>query len=115
MVVYCPFHFHQLFIFFDIYSGDTSWHQCPQVFIVPENLQWIMYFLQRKIYPVVTPEQKSLRGNPLRLDFSGAPGRIRTCDLRIRSPALYPAELRAQIKINWNFLVFKLYELSCQW
>ena len=24
-----------------------------------------------------------------------APGRIRTCDLRIRSPALYPAELRA--------------------
>ena len=26
-----------------------------------------------------------------------APGRIRTCDLRIRSPLLYPAELRAQI------------------
>ena len=25
----------------------------------------------------------------------GAPGRIRTCDLRIRSPPLYPAELRA--------------------
>ena len=24
-----------------------------------------------------------------------APGRIRTCDLRIRSPMLYPAELRA--------------------
>ena len=24
-----------------------------------------------------------------------APGRIRTCDLRIRSPTLYPAELRA--------------------
>ncbi len=23
------------------------------------------------------------------------PGRIRTCDLRIRSPLLYPAELRA--------------------
>jgi hypothetical protein len=22
--------------------------------------------------------------------FSGAPGKIRTCDLRIRSPALYP-------------------------
>ncbi len=30
----------------------------------------------------------------------GAPGRIRTCDLRIRSPALYPAELRAHIKRN---------------
>ena len=25
----------------------------------------------------------------------GAPGRIRTCDLRIRSPLLYPAELQA--------------------
>ena len=28
--------------------------------------------------------------------LSGAPGRIRTCDLRIRSPLLYPAELQAQ-------------------
>jgi hypothetical protein len=27
---------------------------------------------------------------------SGAPGRTRTCDLRIRSPALYPTELRAR-------------------
>ena len=25
----------------------------------------------------------------------GAPDRIRTCDLRIRSPLLYPAELQA--------------------
>jgi hypothetical protein len=25
----------------------------------------------------------------------GTPGRIRTCDLRIRSPLLYPAELQA--------------------
>ena len=29
------------------------------------------------------------------LDEYGDPGRIRTCDLRIRSPLLYPAELRA--------------------
>gem|GEM_PF-1495136 len=29
------------------------------------------------------------------LIFSGAPGRIRTCDLWIRSPLLYPAELQA--------------------
>ena len=29
---------------------------------------------------------------------AGVPGRIRTCDLRIRSPLLYPAELRAHIK-----------------
>ena len=27
--------------------------------------------------------------------FNGAPGRIRTCDLRIRSPLLYPTELQA--------------------
>ncbi len=34
--------------------------------------------------------------NPLLvLAFSGTPGRIRTCDLRIRSPLLYPAELQA--------------------
>ena len=26
---------------------------------------------------------------------TGVPGRSRTCDLRIRSPSLYPAELRA--------------------
>ena len=30
------------------------------------------------------------------LDSNGTPGRIRTFDLRIRSPALYPAELRVQ-------------------
>ena len=27
--------------------------------------------------------------------FTGAPGRIRTCDPRIRNPVLYPTELRA--------------------
>jgi hypothetical protein len=32
------------------------------------------------------------------LDISGAPDRIRTCGLRIRSPLLYPAELQAQQK-----------------
>ena len=30
------------------------------------------------------------------LKYNGAPGRIRTCDLRLRKPALYPAELRAR-------------------
>jgi hypothetical protein len=29
--------------------------------------------------------------------MNGAPGRARTCDIRIRSPTLYPAELRAHI------------------
>ena len=32
--------------------------------------------------------------NRVLLGLRGAPGRIRTCDLRIRSPLLYPAELR---------------------
>ena len=32
-----------------------------------------------------------------------APGRIRTCDRRIRNPMLYPAELRAQLLITHGF------------
>src|SRR5690606_42028331 len=34
-----------------------------------------------------------------RSSLQSTPGRIRTCDLRIRSPALYPAELR--VLIGW--------------
>ena len=33
-----------------------------------------------------------------RAEEDGAPDRIRTCDLRLRRPTLYPAELRALIK-----------------
>ena len=29
-------------------------------------------------------------------DFNGGPGRIRTCDLLIRSQTLYPTELRSR-------------------
>ena len=29
--------------------------------------------------------------------INGTPGRIRTCDIRLRRPTLYPAELRAHI------------------
>src|SRR5881396_2646249 len=32
---------------------------------------------------------------------SGAPSKTRTCDLRIRSPTLYPAELWAHIPNSW--------------
>ena len=39
--------------------------------------------------------QLILRGAP-NPEGVGAPGRRRTCDLRIRSPALYPTELRAR-------------------
>ena len=33
-----------------------------------------------------------------------APGRIRTCDRRIRNPMLYPAELRAQLLLSHDSL-----------
>ncbi len=32
-------------------------------------------------------------------DLRNAPGRIRTCDPRLRRPLLYPAELRAPVRI----------------
>ena len=32
---------------------------------------------------------------------SGTPGTIRTCDLRIRSPLLYPAELQARTRMDF--------------
>jgi hypothetical protein len=35
------------------------------------------------------------------IDFIGAPSRIRTCDLRIRSPSLYPSELWARDPSAW--------------
>ena len=51
------------------------------------------------------------------VDYIGTPGRIRTCGLRIRSPALYPAELRAQketlveiiafLELEQNWMLFK--------
>ena len=34
--------------------------------------------------------------------FYGAPGAIRTPDLRIRSPLLYPAELQAHVKLKFK-------------
>jgi hypothetical protein len=38
--------------------------------------------------------------------IDGATDRIRTCDLRIRSPLLYPAELRLQLKTPSKVLTF---------
>ena len=35
-------------------------------------------------------EKKGFSQKAETLDFTGAPGKIRTCNLRIRSPALYP-------------------------
>src|SRR6188768_63822 len=44
-----------------------------------------------------TPAEACQAAKPL-----GAPGRTRTCDLRIRSPALYPTELRAHEKASYH-------------
>ena len=48
------------------------------------------------VFGTRSPHQPMLRITDKRvlLGLRGAPGRIRTCDLRIRSPLLYPAELR---------------------
>ena len=35
-------------------------------------------------------------------NFGGAPGAIRTRDLWLRKPTLYPAELRAQLMAHYN-------------
>lgn len=43
--------------------------------------------------PFVTSSYDKLPGGAIR---QGTPGRIRTCDLGIRNPLLYPAELRGQ-------------------
>lgn len=45
--------------------------------------------------PCRAHNEQRARLHCLTLDFPGAPRRIRTSDLRIRSPALYPAELWA--------------------
>ena len=47
------------------------------------------------------------------LFFTGAPSRIRTCDLRIRSPLLYPVELWAPVpKLTSSVLEREIFLLS---
>ena len=43
--------------------------------------------------------------------FYGAPGRIRTCDLRIRSPALYPTELQARMHPSLESYISQMLEV----
>ncbi len=69
-----------------------------------ERVDPILYrasiFLQD--YRTNTGQTKKLPAKiPKSLEFCGTPGRIRTCGLRIRSPALYPAELRA-LMFKWG-------------
>jgi hypothetical protein len=52
---------------------------------------------ERKITCTVVPTSGAV--DAIGIGSPGAPGRIRTCDPRIRSPTLYPAELRARTGI----------------
>src|SRR5690554_187013 len=42
------------------------------------------------------PTKKKMHQAARKTDFNSTPGRIRTCDRRLRRPMLYPAELRAR-------------------
>ena len=57
----------------------------------------IRWYFQDLLYSrLLTVQNKKAVSDAFRSnDFIGTPGRIRTCDLRIRSPLLYPAELQA--------------------
>ena len=50
-------------------------------------------------------ERKTLNGAKLVKGFCGAPNRIRTCGLLIRSQTLYPAELWVRFSIFRSFLL----------
>ena len=50
-------------------------------------------------------QRKTLNGAKLVKGFCGAPNRIRTCGLLIRSQTLYPAELWVQFSIFRSFLL----------
>ncbi len=40
---------------------------------------------------------------------NGTPDRIRTCDLWLRKPTLYPAKLRVHIFLDYPNLLYKIY------
>ena len=62
--------------------------------------------------PAASAANPDCRSSSLDID-RGTPGRIRTCDLRIRSPLLYPTELQAHVSYVWcNY--HKLYIMSIE-
>ena len=78
----------------DVRSGlDKLWKRVRErnkpTWLRFENLDTITPGLHTATYSSRLPRSRIRRKN-------GAPGRSRTCDLRIRSPLLYPAELRAR-------------------
>ncbi len=65
----------------------------------PYNVKdWIRVLLRRTETSWGQREKDDLTIAAKVSDIAGAPSRIRTCDLRIRSPLLYPAELWAHSK-----------------
>ena len=69
----------------------------------PDNVQHI-YICGSGVFPLKPLGRRIIRLSNtagLLADPSiGAPGRSRTCGLRIRSPTLYPAELRARVRLK---------------
>ena len=65
-------------------------------YYAPTNVQTSAGILREKLG--VSPEIECVPGTlePANRRNSSTPSRIRTCDLRIRSPLLYPAELWAR-------------------
>ena len=53
------------------------------------------------------PTSNSKRGRHFQEGIQSTPGWIRTTDLRIRSPLLYPAELRARVGVILRLQAFR--------
>ena len=63
--------------------------------VTPNDLTYTGRISVRQRISANSNEQTNLDNNS-KTAFPNAPGRTRTCNLRIRSPRLYPIELRAQ-------------------
>ena len=74
------------FMDYEIGFFDQSENRVEPVGENPLRSKTVTYVPGMKCYPCA-------RNGPLVI---GAPDRIRTCDLRLRRPTLYPAELRAR-------------------
>ena len=83
------------------------------------DFHFLGYYLRRMVSNDVGPPQVYIEiPKPLRVadlgedvrddaqDDESTPSRIRTCDLRIRSPLLYPAELWAQNYFYQQFIYY---------
>ena len=80
-----------------IACAATSWSP-PRNFLISLILQKnILLDWKSRWATLIWIKKRTWWFHPSPWDLNGTPGRIRTCGLRIRSPALYPAELRGFI------------------